>query len=679
VATSITQFAAGDFGGAGADPQLSVGIGGTAAADDWLQVTTCGIDGGGDQPTVITDNVGGAWDLLFDYTDAEGWRTLGWAKKALGGETTVTATWPSSSNRAMVGFWAGTPSLPELYLIASGPMTFTGAHMSFFGTGSILTSGSSYVGGMASGRGPITNANFGNSPAVPAQGGDGSVLSGACKTIAHYNIDEGSHTTADVLEYIVEPMQAAYSFWIGFTDEPEPVEIIPAGKILLGGEVEVTAMGGDALVVPAGGFLGGEIDLDITGGEIDVAGTGRFLGGRVTVTAPDPSPPVPETHATNLLGCGEYDVYAFTRGGGFILGSLEFDQIDWGRKLDATSAATLTINGQSNVGALQRCCQLLGEIEPWEHELGIYRSIPGSNQKKRVWSGPVTRLRFPSEQCIIEAFDLSQWLVVRTLHANHNYVATDLIQMWVGWVEDAMGVENSAGLFPTVRALAGQLGDRLTTIVEHDYAADVIAEIATTGIDWTCIDRVMSAGPVLAQPPGIPGSGTEFPLLIDESFRVAPEIIVDGMAGGNCWFVNGGGVVSGVPIFGEYGPAFASTPDHVAQPAAPDYQEIEDQFGRIETTVSETKILDQSSIDQAARTRYDLTKRPMPYITGGELLPSAPLPIDKIIPGLLVQVHLQRACKPIAATMRMNQLDVSAQNDGSESVNLGLEPIGTTA
>lgn len=464
---------------------------------------------------------------------------------------------------------------------------------------------------------------------------------------------------------------------------PPPVSIAGVATLGLGGSGDLSADPGPVEIEGHATLgLGGTGELSIEGGTVSIAGEASLgLGGtgRLTIFSPLPLPPV--TYPASVLGCGVYEVLAFTRGGVEILGNLEFDEVDWGRKLDATSAATLTIDGTSNAGALERCCQTLSELEPWEHELAIYRQVPGSqNQKKRVWSGPITRMRFPNEQCIIEAFDLSQWLVVRTLHANHNFVQADLISMWVGWVEDAMGIENSAGLHPTVVALAGTLGDRLTTIIEHDYAADVIAEIATTGIDWTTIDRVMQAGPVLRQPAGQPGSGTDFPLLVDESFRVAPEIIVDGMAGGNCWFVNGGGIGGGGnPIFGEYGPAFPATPDHVAQPAAPDYAAIERQFGRIESTVSETKILDQPSIDQAARTRYDLSKRPMPYITGGELLPTAPLPIDKIIPGFLVNVHLQRACKPVAATMRMNQLDVTGNNDGSEGVNLGLEPIGTVA
>lgn len=683
----------------GSDDSLTTTLsGGPAAAGDIL-ILNCmgGVDGGGLGPIDISDSLGSSgWIALVDAQVAPGTpdtytlhNVVAW-KLCAGGETDVSILFEDgNANKAMELLWisdAASVGFNDVYLIQDGAGAFDpdSGHIMLDAAppGMILSDAEAYVGWTCASRDSYSFANLitngGN-----AEGGDGQSLSGAAYVILHHWYGAGSGLASDTEQYATNIYNNPWMGVLGVSAASDPsIDLAGVGRLLLGGSAPLDVGAGDVDLAASGRLiLGGSAPLDVEGGDVELAATGRLIGaGRARLSAPNPAPPIPETQPTNVLGCGVYEVLAFTRGGSFIVGALEFDQVDWGRKLDATSAATLTIDGQSNQGALERCCPTLGELDPWSHELGIYRQIPGSSQKKRVWSGPITKMRFPSEQCIIEAFDLSQWLVVRTLHANHNYVQKDLIDMWVGWVEDAMGVENSAGLYPTVIGLAGLLGDRLTTIVEHDYASDVIAEIATTGIDWTCIDRIMQAGPVLKQPAGMPGSGAEFPLLVDESFRVAPEIIVDGLAGGNCWFANGGGVGGGGnAIFGEYGPAFASTPDHVAQPAAPDYAAIEAEFGRIETTVSETKILDQASIDQAARTRYDLTKRPMPYITGGELVPTAPLPIDKIIPGFLVNVHLQRACKPIAATMRMNQLDVTAQSDGSESVNLGLEPIGTVA
>lgn len=674
MATNLVQFTAGDFGGAGADPALVVGIGGAAVAGDVLQVTTCGIDGGGDQPTVITDNVGGAWTLLFDYTHpTEGWRTLGWTKVAVGGETTITATWPSSSNRTLVGFWAQTPSLPTLYLIDSGVMTWTGAHESFFGTGGIVANASSYVGGMSSGRSSVTNANFGNAPAIPAQSGDGTQLSGACRTIAHYNENEGAHTTADILEYIVEPMMDAYSYWLAFTDTPPPVELAGDAGLGLGGIGDLETMGGVTDLAGVGGLgLGGTGTIETTGGEAFLAGSGGLgLGARGRLVAPFPHPVPGPPDRADLLECGVYDAMVFTRGLGEIVGRLPFGQVHWERVLDGVSTANLTVDGVANRSQLQKCCALLGDVEPFEHELALYRN------GYRCWSGPITAMSFPPNQILISAFDISGWLQVRTLHTNYNAVQKDLIKIWVNYVEDAMSVENSVGLHPTVLALSGILADRLTQITEHNVALDAVGELERTGIDWTTIDRVMQAGPVLGQPPAITDA-LEFPLLIDASFRVPPTILLDGLQGANCWFVQGGAAgAAGAVVFGEYGPAFDATPDHIARPAAPDYAAIEDQYGRIEKVVSESRALDQASIDDNAKTRYDLTKRPVAVISEGLLLPSAPIAMRKLVPGSLVQVHLANACKPIGDFYRIKSVKVDALADGSEDVNVEFQPLGT--
>ena len=61
--------------------------------------------------------------------------------------------------------------------------------------------------------------------------------------------------------------------------------------------------------------------------------------------------------------------------------------MDWSRVLDDTSAAAITVNGVSDTGPMHECCELLGSITPWEHEIGVYRN------GLRVWSGPVTLVR----------------------------------------------------------------------------------------------------------------------------------------------------------------------------------------------------------------------------------------------------------------------------------------------
>lgn len=682
MATTLAHFGAHHFGGGPPDGvQLSASFS-TLSAGDWITVGCAGIDGDGLAEPDVSDNIGGVYHKIADFTSSEGadsFRYTVWRKKALGGENSLTALWPGSSNKSMVGYtWAG-PTQPDVYVIDQGEATFDSSAMVFTIASAPNTNAESYVTLCAQGR--VTPPGVGMSD-PSATSGQGEELAGCVQAYGLGNADEGSNNTGQAITVTNGGGNHPFYVVVLGIDTSNDVEIDALGELLIGGEVALDAPVPPADVAGVGRLLlGGEALLTLTGGDESLAGVGRlFVGGSALLDAPVPSPPIPERAIANVIGCGVYEVLAFTRGGGEVVGSLEFDNLAWGRVLDATSAATMTIDGVSNLGALERCCELIGSLNPWEHELALYRQVPGSQQKQRVWMGPITRMRFPNESVVIEALDLSAWLQRRSLHQNHNFTIAngdDLIAMWVAWVEDAMSVDNSPGLFPHVLALSGILADRLTTIVEHNYAADPIAEIATTGIDWTTIDRVMQAGPVLPQPDF--DAVDSLPLLLDEAFRVAPEIIVDGMSMGNCWLVNGGGAIAGVPLTGEYGPDFPATPDHVAQPAAPDYAAIEERFGRIEQVVSETRILDQDSVDDNAKTRYDLTKEPVAYITGGELLPTAPLPINQIVPGALLRVKLNRACKPIDVVMRIQQLSVSANADGSESVDIGLEPIGTIA
>lgn len=680
--TTITQFTGGHNGSGGFpdDEQDTVSIGGTAAAGDWLQYATVGgADGAGLGDVVVSDNISGATGWILDFDNITGTgpdriRSTGWRKQCVGGETTVIATWTGASNHAGIGFWAHTLTQPTLYLIDSGVAFFdvgSGTMRYQPGAGLIQTNAESYVGGMLVARGGFSFAQFVSPPSPPTQGGLGTAISGAVGALAHYNHDE-TGTTADTLIYELQPVQDSYGFWYGFTDA-EIVNLAGVGTLGLGGTGELEVTAGDAELAGVGTLgLGGTGLLDVEGGDVELAGEGTFgLGRSGRLSAPFPHPVPGPADRADLLECGIYDAMIFTRGLGEIVGRLPFGLLDWSRVLDGVSTASLTVDGVANRSQLQKCCALLGEVEPFEHELALYRN------GYRAWSGPITAMTFPPNQILISAFDLSGWLQLRTLHTDYNAVQQDLIDIWINYVEDAMAVENSAGLHPTALALSGILADRLTQITEHNVALDAIGELERTGIDWTTVDRVMQAGPVLTQPPPILDA-LEFPLLIDASFRVPPTILLDGLQGANCWFVQGGAAgAAGAVIFGEYGPAFDATPDHVAQPAAPDYAAIEGQYGRIEKVVSESRVLDQASIDKNAQSRYDLTKRPVAVINAGLLLPSAPIAMRKLVPGSLVQVHLANACKPIGDFYRIKSVKVTAQGDGSEDVNVEFQPLGT--
>lgn len=669
--------------------------GGPAAAGDLL-VLNCmgGVDGGGLGPIEVFDNLdptGADWNRLVDEQVQAGTpdtytlhSVVAW-KYAAGGETSVSINFTAgNANKAMEVVWlsdAAAAGFTEAYLLQKGAGAFDSGSghqvLDAAPPGVITSDGEAYIGFTASSRDSYSFANLLTNGAG-ADAGGGSNVGGAANVILHHWYGSGSGLTTDVEQYATNtynnPWMGVLGVRVGEVP-PEEVDLEGTGTFGLDGTGELDVTAGVVDLAGDGTFgLGGEGELEQTGGDQRLAGVGTLgLAGTGFLSAPFPHPVPGPPDLTDTLGCGLYEAIVFTRGLGQIVGMLPFGEVDWGRVLDGVSVANLNIDGVANRSQLQKCCQLLGEVEPFEHELALYRN------GYRCWSGPITAMSFPPNQIQLSAFDLAGWLKRRTLHSDYNAVQQDLITIWINYVQDAMAVDNSPGLHPTALALSGILADRLTQLTEHNVAADAIGELERTGIDWTTVDRIMQAGPVLTQPPAITDA-LEFPLLIDESFRVAPTILLDGMQGANTWYVQGGaqGPAAGAaPIFGEYGPEFDATPDHVAQPAAPDYQAIEDQYGRLESVVSESRVLDQPSIDANAKSRYDLTKRPVAVISEGLLLPSAPIAMRKLVPGSLVQVHLANACKPVGDFYRIKSVKVQARGDGSEDVNVEFQPLGT--
>ncbi len=666
------------FGNAQNGSSVTAAAGGTAAAGDLMVMLTAGgFDGAGlDLPTITDDGSdgGAGWTLEADNffdSGTDEWRCIVWTKICVGGEAHVTMTVSGGANLAMSLGWFQNPgALPYLYVIDEGLAPWDGVSENSLVAppGSVNGNGQLYMTLMGAGR--PTPVAYNDMPPNGTSGASYS-LSDAVNTIVFAYGNPG--TTADQLNVANHGTDISfYVVFFGITDTPPTPVAHLAGDGTFGlggtGELETT----ETLAGEGTFGLGGTGTLEVSGGDLHLAGEGTFgLGGVGRLIAPFPHPVPGPADRSDLLECGRYDAMVFTRGLGEIVGRLPFGELDWSRVLDGVSSAGLTVDGVANRSQLQRCCALMGEVEPFEHELAIYRN------GYRVWSGPITSLAFPPNQIQVSAFDLSGWLQLRTLHENLNAVGVDLADIWVNYVQDAMSVDNSPGLQATVLALSGILADRLTQITEHNVALDAIAELARTGLDWTTVDRVMQAGPVLTQPPPI-ADALEFPLLIDSSFRVAPTIMLDGTQGANCWYVQGGGAgPAGAVVFGEYGPAFPATPDHVAQDAAPDYAAIEDQYGRIEKVANESRVLDQPSIDANAASRYDLTKRPVAVISEGLLLPSAPIAMRKLVPGSLVQVHLSSACKPIGDLYRIKTVKVTANGDGSEDVNVEFQPLGT--
>jgi hypothetical protein len=147
-----------------------------------------------------------------------------------------------------------------------------------------------------------------------------------------------------------------------------------------------------------------------------------------------------------ILGRGQYSVYVRVRGGIRIsAGYLPYTNLSWSRVWSDTGECQVVIDGISNIAP--GCCDLVGLIEDWVHELAVYRS------GFLVWQGPVVSVAVKNDQATITANDLSVWLSRRRIHdrfaADNGAQPTptpiyrDLENQALAYVQSAMRVDPS--------------------------------------------------------------------------------------------------------------------------------------------------------------------------------------------------------------------------------------------
>jgi len=340
------------------------------------------------------------------------------------------------------------------------------------------------------------------------------------------------------------------------------------------------------------------------------------------------------------LGCGSYSV-RLVNDGRPILETKRVTSVVWGRRLDEVSTATITIPVAGT--DLRACCERANLIEPLRTEVEITRD------GFVVWVGYLMRdVTFSRDHIIINAHDILGWTERRVL-GNHDYVATDLLDIALGYLADP-----NLDDFPWLSLIAqatptGILADRKVLASEYRFASDPLGELYETGLDITVAAGRIYIGPEVATCGHI--------VLRDTDFNGSPEVKLDGLERATRVIVKGAnGIVSVYPPEPE--PHCYRDADHVS----------EDQ-----------DILDQASADARAQSLYARLSSSYPYYVhipqGSGLRSTAGVHINALIPGNKFQFESKTLCIPIAMGMRLVALDVEASS-GSEQVRVTLEPLG---
>lgn len=338
------------------------------------------------------------------------------------------------------------------------------------------------------------------------------------------------------------------------------------------------------------------------------------------------------------MGCGSY-VARLVNDGLPILEARKAVGITWSRRLDEASTATLTIPVSGT--DLAACCVGVNRIEPLRTELIIERDgIP-------VWMGWILRdVTIGRDTIIVNATDILGWTDRRVL-GTHTHIGVDLTDIALDYIADVNGLGDLP--FVITSTPSGILADRTVLAPEYKFASEPLRELFETGLDATVVAGVLIMGPETQV------CGTL--QLRDTDINGDPEIKMDGVQRATRVIVKG---VEGIVAISP-----ASPPDVC--------------FHAADTVITDEQILDQVSADAAAAVAYEQLSSSYPYHVGvpegSSLLPSAPVHINALIPGAIVQFYSQALCLQVAMAMRLVAVDVEA-TAGEEQVRIALEPLG---
>lgn len=367
----------------------------------------------------------------------------------------------------------------------------------------------------------------------------------------------------------------------------------------------------------------------------------------------------------DTLGCGTYEVYFNTRGGyAHVFRARNITEISWGRKLNEVSEATVTfsLNGQDDA-----CCNGVGTINPWQHEISIYRD------GIEVWCGPVINGSIDLEAMTANytAKDLSVWFDkrwVEIMGTDVDFEETDVTTIYdwlinhaynkdpwnMEWYLSPMGI-------PINKTYTGaEIGERWAG--SFPIVGDELRDLTQYGIDFTVIRRTMVGGNLED------AASSPTALLTDRSWASLPKIQI-----------TGGSMATEVGVAGGNSGTTGWYDDQIwiERNTDPTYGLLQ-QFYPAPELDEETTITHPNAITQKAYNLHELKKIPFVYVKGGALAPNAPVTFDSLIPGRVFRVELTQTCRTIQANYRLYQIDVQYGNK-QETVSPQLTPLGAEA
>lgn len=304
----------------------------------------------------------------------------------------------------------------------------------------------------------------------------------------------------------------------------------------------------------------------------------------------------------------------------------------WERVLDGTSTARCTIPVAGNK------CTELADVEPWSHELALYRD------EDLVWEGPISRITDSraNRTIVIEARDVTAWLDRRICKGYDQTGQPVELTVTAKRMVDAVLAIDDPGIRPYITLKPTTI--LVERVVEPNsiYALADLKALAQLGLNFTAVGRrlilfgVATPLATLRRLADRHFTG-DLPLVITDAVRTAASMVGDGVVG----------------RFGAPSP----------------------RYGLLEELTRADGVLEQYQLDRAARGRVN--GRPPVLIDGssaGALTKMAPVRLGDLVPGAQGEVTVAGNCRRVLRPMRLEQLKVEWQ-PGKEAVTPVFVPI----
>jgi hypothetical protein len=323
---------------------------------------------------------------------------------------------------------------------------------------------------------------------------------------------------------------------------------------------------------------------------------------------------------TPTLGCCEHRVVLVGRCGYPPVGDLTTVDMDYERVLNDTGSATFTFAPGDDTD----CCERLGQLQCWAHELLIFRC------SELVWLGPVVDIKWKRDTVTVEARDISAWLDFRIIHNDYEFIATDLGEIAMTLLEDAFGPteQNPGGsddacIMDNIQIPRNGAGNPEIGVLADfkvtaclAYMGDVLLEIEQRGLD--------AANYVCA-------SGQEDPIT------------------------------------------------HL--PVSATYAINDNYYGRLERLMTLDHATDDDAALSAATSRVESSSPPPLFINvpdGAQLNPETGITFSQLVPGQTFNLLIDEACKRVTQQLRLSHVHVVDNSADGEKIGVGFSPLGST-